>query len=108
MLDNEVGCIAFVDDCGHLVGCEPSPYRELKRGPVQVREYGGIIAANIEKWVTSHCTATTIKSLFEDAGGANDCGYCPFRDADIAWPFKIHDRWYGFLVQVDKCRGRAG
>ena len=108
MLDNEVGCITFVDDRGHLVGCESSPDRELKRCPVQVREYGGIIAANIEEWITSHCAATTVNSRFEDTRGANDCGYCSFRDADIAWPFKIHNGCYGFLAQVNKFRGRAG
>ncbi|MEI7433839.1 MAG: hypothetical protein WCJ93_06265, partial [Methanomicrobiales archaeon] len=63
--------------------------------------------ANIEKGITSHCAATTVKSHFEDTGGANDYCYCPFRYADIAWPFEVHDRWYGLLVQVDKCRGRA-
>ena len=67
---------------------------------MQVREYARIIAANIEERVPSHCAATTVKSLFEDTGGADDCGYCSFGNADIAWPFKIHDRWYGFPVQA--------
>ncbi|MEI7435163.1 MAG: hypothetical protein WCJ93_13025, partial [Methanomicrobiales archaeon] len=64
--------------------------------------------ANIEKGITSHCAATTVKSLFNNTGWADYCRYSPFRYADIAWPFKIHDRWYGFLAQVDKFRGRAG